>query len=236
MSEMPENQGSATQGQAPAPAAAPVTEKPDATVAATKAVVGKAAPWKAGMAWWVVLAEGVVLAVLGALLIFLPDFSANTVLLVIGAVMLVTAGLSSFRLLRSEVPPERIGPVAFRAGAGVAVGLVVVLGTLFIGEGDPAQSIAVAAILGIGLLLYGIVGIIVALARRAAGASLPIATLLVSGALAVVGLLLVLNAYGGIEQLRNTFQLLGIVLAVLGVLLIGWGYALRQRGEADTEA
>lgn len=196
----------------------------------------KAAPWKAGMAWWVVLAEGIILAVLGALLIFVPDFSANTVLLIIGAVMLVIAGLSTFRLVRSQVPPERIGTVAFRAGAGVAVGLVVVLGTLFIGEGKPEQTLAAAAILGIGLFLYGVVGIVGALTGRGAGARFPVATILVAVAMAVVGALLVLNANGGIERLRNTFQLLGIVLAVLGVLLVGWGIALRQRGQADTEA
>ena len=220
------------------PGATSATPKPtadEAAVAAAKDLAGRSAPWKSGVPWTTVFAEGVVLAVVRALLVLAPAFSAPTVLVILGALMLLTAGLSAYRAFRGRVAPTRVVIVAFRDGTGVAIGLTVVLGSLLVGSRGDAKTVAVAAVLGIGLLIYGAVGAAGLLARREAGTSFPVVALIVAVAMAIVGVLLVVNAGSGIEELKSTFRLLGVVLLVAGLALVGWGYGLKSRDATDPE-
>ena len=201
-------------------------------LAAAKGLVDKGAPWKAGMKWPVVMAEGIVLAVAGLLVWLAPGFGARAVLEVLGIILLATAALSAWRLLRDQVAPGRIATVAFRAGVGLSVGLIVVIGSLIAQDTDVA-TVAIAIILGIGLILYGLAAVAAALIRREKGSRFPVVSLVIAGLTVVVGLLLVLNGRGGIDSLKGTFTLLGILLLVVGLALAGYAWMLRSRDQAE---
>jgi uncharacterized membrane protein HdeD (DUF308 family) len=194
--------------------------------------VEKGAPWKAGMRWQVVMAEGIVLAVAGAFVWLAPGFGAKAVLQLLGIILLATASLSAWRLLRDQVAPGRIATVAFRSGVGLSVGLIVVIGSL-IAEDSSVATVAIAIILGVGLILYGLAAIAAAFVRRDKGSRFPVVSVVIAGLTVAVGLLLVVTARGGIDSLKSTFTLLGILLLVVGVALAGYAWMLRSRDQAE---
>jgi uncharacterized membrane protein HdeD (DUF308 family) len=194
--------------------------------------VDKGAPWKAGMRWQVVMAEGIVLAVAGAFVWLAPGFGAKAVLQLLGIILLATASLSAWRLLRDQVAPGRIATVAFRSGVGLSVGLIVVIGSL-IAEDSSVATVAIAIILGVGLILYGLAAIAAAFVRRDKGSRFPVVSVVIAGLTVAVGLLLVVTARGGIDSLKSTFTLLGILLLVVGVALAGYAWLLRSRNQAE---
>ncbi len=197
-----------------------------------KGLVDKGAPWKAGMKWPVVMTEGIVLAIAGAVVWLAPGFGARAGLQVLGIILLATAALSAWRLLRDRVAPGRIATVAFRAGVGLSVGLIVVIGSLIAQDTDVA-TVAIAIILGIGLVLYGLAAIAAALVRREKGSRFPVVALVIAGLTLVVGVMLVLTGRDGMDALKGTFTWLGILLLVAGLALAGYAWLLRSRDQAE---
>jgi uncharacterized membrane protein HdeD (DUF308 family) len=197
-----------------------------------RGLVDKGAPWKAGIPWTVVLVQGIVIAVAGAIIWLAPSFGALAVLQVLALILLVTAAVSVWRLLREQVAPRRVATVAFRAGVGLSVGLVVLIGS-FIAENRDLAAVAIAIVLGIGLVLYGLSAVASALLRREPGSGLPIVSLLLALATIVVGILLVVNGRNGIDALKGTFVLLGVLLLVVGLVLVGYAFLLRSRGASE---
>jgi uncharacterized membrane protein HdeD (DUF308 family) len=195
---------------------------------------GSVAPWKRGIPWGVVVAQGVVLGVAGLVVWLAPGFGAAAVLQLIGLLLLLTAALSAWRLIRDRVAPSRVASVAFRAGVGMTVGLIVVIGA-FITESRDTTVVAIAAVLGIGLVLYGLAAFVTAFIRREAGSPLPIVMLIISALTVVVGVVLILQARSGIEALTSAFTWLGILLLIVGVALVGYGWMLRSRGTTEAE-
>jgi uncharacterized membrane protein HdeD (DUF308 family) len=233
MSESPGTSPAPTSPPPPAsqpPSRAAVTGEEQA-LAVARDLVDKGAPWKAGVTWPVVMAEGVVLAVAGLLVWLAPGFGARTVLQVLGIILLATALLSAWRLLRDQVPPRRIMTVAFRAGVGMTVGLIVVVGSLLAQNSDVA-TVAIAVILGVGFVLYGLAAIVTAVLRREPGEGMPIAALVIAGLTVVAGLLLVFNGRD-IDSLKSSFTLLGILLLIVGLGIGGYAWMLRSRDRAE---
>jgi len=196
----------------------------------TKDLVDKGAPWNSGMPWTIVLIQGVVLGIAGLIMWLAPSFGALAVLQVLAIVLLATAALSVWRLLRNRVAPARTATVAFRAGLGMSVGLIAVIGSLIVKDRDIA-TVAMAIVLGIGLVLYGLAAAATALTRRGSGSSFPVVALIISAAAVVVGVLLVINGRDGADALRGTFALLGVLLLVAGLALIGYALYLRSNGQ-----
>ena len=79
---------------------------------------------------------------------------------------------------------------------GLAVGLVVIVGSLMAKQVDGA-TVAIAIVLGIGLVLYGPSAMAGALRRREPGGPWSAAGLVVSAVAVVVGVSLVLRANAG---------------------------------------
>jgi hypothetical protein len=112
----------------------------------------------------------------------------------------------------------------------MSVGLIVVIGSLIVDDRDVA-TVAMAVVLGIGLVLYGLSAAFAAVVGREPGERFPVVALIISAAAVVVGLLLVVNGRNGIESLRGTFALLGILLLVAGLALVGYSLMLRSRDQ-----
>jgi len=201
-------------------------------LAAARDIVSGRAPWKSGVSWQVILGEGIVLAVVGAVIWLPPGFGATSILQLLGIMLLLTAGLSAWRVIREQVAPASVGPVSFRAGVGMAVGLVVVVGSL-IADSVDVVTVALAVVLGVGFVLYGLSVIVAALSRREPGAPYPVAALVLAGGAIVVGALMMLRAQEGIDALVSTFAWLGVVLLVIGLVLIGWAALMRSRDQHE---
>ncbi len=213
--------------------AGPATTAGDEQALATAAdIVNKGAPWRAGMPWQLVLGEGVVLVVLGGVLWLAPGLGSRLALQVVGAVLLATAILSLVRLLNGQVEPARAGNVGFRAGVGLSVGLITVIGGLIATEGDTV-TVALAVILGIGLILYALAVLAAALLGRPAGSPFPVVPVVIAAVTGAVGVLLLVRGRSGIDELTSSFTLLGIVILIAGIALAG--YALLMRAQARVE-
>jgi hypothetical protein len=210
---------------------ATATSSPDKATALAASAVDKGAPWKRGTAWWVVLGEGIVGIVIG-LMLLATDLGTNLAIELLGLLLLVTSSLSVIQLLRGRVAPGRVAIVAFRSGAGVTTGVLVLIGSIAIGATDQVTR-ALAVVLGVGLIVFGLVGLASGLLRREAGHGLPIAALIVAAGMGVVGLLLTINGIAGYDQVKSTFKLLGILMLVAGGALVVYGYVLRSRGSSD---
>lgn len=228
----PSSDASAAAGAAP-PVAPPASRPTSAVGADDDPIMGAAqaagnlAPWKKGARWEVVVAQGVILGIAGLVIWLAPGFGASTALQLIGLLLLAMALLSTWRILRGQVAPARMATVAFRAGVGVTVGLITVIGA-FIVEDRNVGTVALAIILGIGLVLYGLVALVTAFARREPGSGFPVVALIVAALTVIVGLLLVINGRNGIDSLQGTFTLLGILMLLAGLGFVGYGYMLRS--------
>jgi uncharacterized membrane protein HdeD (DUF308 family) len=182
----------------------------------------------AGMRWPAVLTEGVVLAIAGAVVWLAPGLGARSVLELLALILLAAASLSAWRLVRHQVSPDAIAGLAFRSGVGVSVGLIVVLGARFASHDDFA-TIAMAFMLGIGLVVYAVATLLAAFGSREPGDRFPVAAGIIAVLALVVGVLLVFNGRAGFDSFRGTFSLLGIALLIAGLALAGYALVMRAR-------
>jgi uncharacterized membrane protein HdeD (DUF308 family) len=218
----------------PAPAATPTaTGGEEQAVAAAADLAGKAVPWGPGMKWQGVLAEGIVLAVIGAIVWWNPNLGVRTLIDLIGLILLVTAALSAVRVFQDQVAPSQVGVIGFRSGVGVTVGASVVIGSL-IADDNVATALAIAVVLGIGLVLYGVAAVLGSW-RREAGAPLPIARLIVAALTLLLGLALVWQSRNGIDALDKTFTWLGILVLIVGLILTGYGLVMRSHDTQEPD-
>ena len=113
--------------------------------------------------------------------------SATTSVLA-GLALLLGSLVTSFQLWRNAFRPDLEVLASFRAGSGVTVGAVVVVAT-FLTEVTDAVTATLAVVVGIGFIVFGLVGIASSLVRRQLEAPLPMATLVLNAVLALAGLL-----------------------------------------------
>ncbi|MET0771589.1 MAG: hypothetical protein ABWZ82_00770 [Candidatus Limnocylindrales bacterium] len=231
---MPDDPVTGPVGAGSAPGGTTSTATGPATIAAdddpimgAAQAAGGLAPWKKGARWQVVMTQGVILGVAGLIIWLAPGFGASAALQLIAVLLLAMALLSTWRIMRGQVAPARLATVAFRAGVGVTVGLITVIGA-FVVEDRNIGTVALAIILGIGLVLYGLVALLATFARREPGSGIPIVALIVSALTVIVGLMLVVNGRNGIDALQGTFTVLGILMLLAGLGFLGYGFMLRN--------
>jgi len=215
----------------PAPTSTPAPPQQDKATAIASSAVDKGAPWKRGTAWWVVLTEGVVGLVVGVLLL-LTDLGTSLAIDLLGLLLLINSLLAVYQLFRGQIAPAHVALVSFRSGAGVTTGILVLIGSWAIGSTDQVTR-ALAVILGVGLFIFGLVGLVSGVLQRRAGQGLPVAALIVAAGCLLVGLLLTLNGIAGYDQVKGTFKVLGLLLIVAGGALAVYGYMLKTRQASD---
>ncbi len=212
--------------ETPAPAKATAASGEEQAVAIAKDLVVKNAPWKKGIPWPVVMTQGGVLVAAGLLLFLAPNTGALA-LQILALVLLGSAAISVWRLLRGAVAPQRHAVVGFRAGVGITVGLLAIMGTLLAG-GTDANRIALAIVLGTGFLLYGVASAISALAGRDKGMRFPVVALVTSLLGALLGAYLIIQANTGIDALKSTFANVGLAVGIAGGILCAYAFYLRS--------
>lgn len=194
----------------------------------TEDLIERGVPWSARTSWTIVAAEGVIAIILGLVFLFEPLGGQTVTLQLMGLILLVAALLTAFQLWRGTLRSDVETLAAFRAGSGITVGLVVIVATLFAASTD-AVTAAMAVVVGIGFIVFGLTGIGASFVRRRVDAGLPLAALVINGLLLLAGLVLLISGAAGASTVGSIFKLLGIVLIVAGLGLGGYAYLLRQQ-------
>ena len=203
----------------------------DRAAAVAADLVDRGAPWNATTTWSIVLIEAIVVAIVGLLFIFKPLGGSSTALQLVGLILLGGSLVTMFQLWRHEYRPDLEVLSAFRAGSGVTVGAVVIVSTFLTEVTDPVVA-SLSVVIGIGFLVFGLVGIAGSLVRRETSAPLPLATLVINAVLALAGLVLMFAGAAGGDTVDGLFNLLGVLLIACGLALGGYSYMLRQQDAA----
>lgn len=177
-----------------------------------------AAPWRKGVAWWVVLLQGVVLLALGLYVFFARPTTAVVLGWVVALSLLASGALSLYLSLQAtERTPVRQWTL-IHGVVGVAAGLLAIL----IQFASPGAALTV---LGLGCLAYGGVGLYLLLDKNLT----PLRRLSFVGTLfyLVLGALITLHVLG-VGTLATVLQIISLLLITAGIILFFWGIILRN--------
>lgn len=189
----------------------------------TDQLVGKMkeqAPWRKGVGWPVVAAEGALLAGLGLFVLLDKDTARDVIFQIIGTVLLVSSALVIWKSFRT--PQDPMVPYAMlRGGVGATVGVLAVMRWW----SDYLDNYATRMILGWGLIVFTLlhlVGIVMVRGRD----GLNLASLVMSGLTIVLGIILLT---GSDDASSGSLTLLGTILLVFGLLLLAFAYYIFQK-------
>lgn len=189
------------------------------------------APWRQGIGWPVVAAEGLILLVIGGYILIDQEGSSDFVRQLLGFVLLANGFADvvvGFRRREAPASPFRI----LRGGVGITAGTFVV----FENVSDYLDPDTSRVILAFGFLAFGLIGFAAAIAGRNETGGLRLGAI-VSGALAIA-LSLVLFTGSATDSTR--LNLFGTIFLVFGALLLGYAYMIfrgaKQAGSETTSA
>ena len=227
MSDTPANDAT-PESEAQSTASTGVRANVDEASAMAAELIDRGAPWSARTSWTIVLIEGIVVALIGLIFIFEPFGGPSTTLQLAGLALLAGSGVTVFQLWRHEFRHDIEMLASFRAGSGVTVGAVVVVAT-FLTDVTDAVTATLAVVVGIGFVVFGVVGIASSLIRRQLDAPLPLASLVLNAVLALAGLLLLFAGWDGSDSVGGLFNVLGVLLIASGLALCGYAFMLYQQ-------
>ena len=223
--------GSTVSNFRPEPAVQPSVVSPASTsdkvtVRAKEAafeVARGARPWRENQSWWVVGVEGLLVFLVGIFALAQPENAAGIIRQLIAFVLLiVSAGqvIEGFRFRGAAAAPW----ATLRGGVGITVAALTLLSPLsqFIESSGSRQ------LLGLGLLAYGILGVVAALAvsgeRRYRWGALGGDLLAI-----VLGFLTLTREPGETSNL----QLISGVLTIGGIVLLILAFMIWQRDRRE---
>jgi uncharacterized membrane protein HdeD (DUF308 family) len=182
----------------------------------------QSAPWREGQSWWVVAIEGTVALIIGLYIVVDPQRASDLIRMLIAVVLLaVSLGqiVDGFRLRGLPSSPWE----TLRGGVGATVALL----TLLSGWSDYIAPTGARQMLAIGLLAYGVIGI-VSLIFSFRSTGFKIAAVITDILTIVLGILLLIAEAGDTGSVR----LLGAVAIVGGIAMIAYAWMLRSRSAA----
>jgi len=182
------------------------------------------APWHEGTAWWVTGIEGVILALLGLYLLLAPASAAGLILQLIAAVLLIESLLQIVAGLR-DTGRAVTAYTMLQAGVGATVGLLIVLRSWLVPSLDP---LAARTILGLGLLVYAIIGAAAYFLGGDSGRGSWFGPVVNAAALVVLSILLLTS---GAENVADRMGFLGWIALIGGaaLLVVAWRAYNRPR-------
>lgn len=182
------------------------------------------APWRSSLPWWVAFLEGIIIAIIGLLIILDPN-KANVRLSLILSLALFVSGFFQFLDLNRSRAPENVdGTMGARAGVGMFAGLV----ALVLWYLDQLTVQGGLIILGLGSLIYGVLGFF--LVFNSVGAQRRVA--IVESLLYVaVGALALYALFGGADEIASVVSILGWIALIAGSAIAVFGFL--RRGHDD---
>lgn len=190
-----------------------------------KSALSQVRPWRKGMPWWVVVIEGVIALGIGVYILTQPVAGSQIVFLLALYLLIVSAerALLGFREL---IPQSIVAERMLRAGIGLTVGLIIVLDSWQPFMTSPAPVV----ILSLGWLLTGAIAIWEWVAARSV-LGLGLGALISPVVSSLFGLLMLLSR---LSLSGFVLQALGILAAVAGVALLGYGFLLYRKSSAPS--
>jgi len=189
-------------------------------------VVQQTVPWSKTASWVVVLIESLFLIAAGIYILVDPQVSAQTIAWVLGIYFLVSSAMRVFVGLRNAEPSEATKLSMLRGGVGLTVGVLASLQP-WVHTLDVAAALV---IVGVGLLLYGLIGIYTAIATRVKG--FPWAALVA----ALLNIVLAAFIFLGMTQPTVALKLIGYLTIFAGLLLLVFAFILHRRAKAAAAA
>ena len=189
----------------------------------------QAAPWRKGVPWWLVMIEGIGLLALGLYMFVTPVKSRVLLAGILAAALGITGAVQLIALSRAKEkgPLATLGIV--RGAVGLAVGVLILLLLLL-----DAKSVDLGrAILGLGSLAYGGIGLYILYRTHETRAQL--AAIVNSSFFVFVGLIMLIDLLGGNVFVTMTTAI-NFVLLLVGAFLILWSLALRNRKQGAAVA
>jgi uncharacterized membrane protein HdeD (DUF308 family) len=186
-----------------------------------KSMLSQVRPWRQGMAWWIVLIEGLIVLGIGIYVLTQAAAGAQIVVL-LAAFLLITSVERAINGFRERIPPAILAERMLRSGIGLTVGLIIVLNNWQ----NFMTPTAAVVILSLGWLLTGAVGIWEwVTAREEMGFGL--GALIMPAISTLFGLLMLGSrlALGGF-----VLQWVGILAVVAGIALLGYSFWLYRQG------
>jgi uncharacterized membrane protein HdeD (DUF308 family) len=190
--------------------------------AQTKSLLFRDLPWRRDARWYVVALQAVVLIVIGAYILIDSDRARDTILQLIGLMLLLTSVVLGAAHLRQ--PEATLGFFdAFRAGIGATAGVIATAGWW---TNDIATH-GIRIILGWGLVAYCVIHLLGLVAARDRAKLRPsvVATVVLT---LVLGIILLT---GSDATSPDRLKVFGILLLGFGMLLAGIAYLLFSRGK-----
>ena len=192
----------------------------------TKDLVRQTAPWKPGQSWSVVGVQGIIALAIGVFMLANPTGASDVIRFLIALVLLLDSLsqiVDGFRDPSLSSPPWD----ALRGGIGVTVAVL----TLLSAGSDYVEDDGARQMLAIGLLAYGVLGIVSLIPTfRSTGFK---GAAIIADVLTIMLGILLLTARSG--DTRGT-QLLGAVAAVGGIALLGYSWYLRGKPGREARA
>lgn len=180
-----------------------------------------ALPWRKGIAWWLVLIEGLFLLGLGLYMFFAKPTTAVVLGWIVALSLIVSGGLSLYLSLQTTARTPVRQWTLIHGIAGVAGGVLAILMQLLV----PSAALAV---LGLGCLVYGGIGVYMLIDKSLT--SLRRLSVVATVFYVALGVLILLQVLG-VTTLATLLQIVTLTLVIAGVLLIFWALILRnERG------
>jgi uncharacterized membrane protein HdeD (DUF308 family) len=197
------------------------TEPSDQSLVEKGATAAK--PWRRGIPWWLVLIEGLILLASGLYGLIAPNGGGRVLGWALILTLAVIGLLELIAALRMHEAGRARQATLIQGLVGLVIGgLLVVLdltNVLDLGGG--------LIVLGLGLLVFGLLGLYRYLAHRES--HLPSGGWVLAVVLIVAGVL-VLLAEAGVGHGTTYVRIVSILLIVCGVALLSSAFVIRRRG------
>ena len=192
----------------------------------SKGLARQTAPWKAGQSWWVVGVQGIIALAVGVFMLANPTGASDVIRFLIALVLLLASLgqiVDGFRDRGLSSSPWE----TLRGGIGVTVAVL----TLLSAGSDYVEDDGARQMLAIGLLAYGVLGIVsIIFTLRSTGFK---GGAIIADVLAIVLGILLLSARSGDT---SATQWLGVAAAVGGIALLGYSWYLRGKPGRESRA
>lgn len=193
--------------------------------------VKQLAPWRASLPWWVVLVEGIVLALVGLLILIDPRRSTINIALFLAAAMLVAGILQLWSVLRGKVPENVDALVAARGAVAVFAGAMVLLLRFL----DYMNLESGLLIFGLGSLIFGVAGLTVAfIGKRGRRVSSFVEGFFFS-LFGILLLYILIVGEVGSRQVQTVTQVVAWTAIIGGLGLVGLSFFNKSRQSSERE-
>ena len=192
----------------------------------SKDLARQTSPWRAGQSWWVVGVQGIIALAIGVFMLANPTRASDVIRFLIALVLLVDSLSHIFDGFRDR----RLSSAPWDTLSG-GIGVTVAVLTLLSAGSDYVDNDGARQMLAIGLLAYGVLGIVsMIFTIRSTGFK---GAAIIADVLTIALGILLLRARSG--DTSGT-QLLGAVAAVGGIALLGYSWYLRGKPAREARA